>query len=291
MVMGIESMFGLGEVEEKDTLKELPLKWIFPFPNQPFELYSNERVKELADDIKNRGLDNPIIVRKIEEEHYQIISGHNRFEAIKLLNWNRVPVSIKKLNDEQAMIYLVQSNLLQRTKIKESEKVKAYSLRAKALKKQGQKGIERYNSIEKISESEDIKPRTLSRYIACSKLIPELLDFLDKKKISLNIGEQLSKLDENIQQQVSDFITNYNRKLSLKEVKMIEEESNKDNFSLDTLLLKNSIKNEMDFDSSLNRIYGKLKATKTFEEYKETNKINDNQVFELLKLLIREKCL
>ena len=99
MTMGIETMFGLGKEEILEEIKELPLQWIKPYPNQPFEIYKDSRLKEVAEDIKLRGLDNPILVRKISEENYQIISGHNRFEAIKLLNWNRVPVNIKNLNE------------------------------------------------------------------------------------------------------------------------------------------------------------------------------------------------
>ena len=134
-MVSIESMFGLEEATE-NNVKELSVNKIFPYPNQPFVNYSEERLQELADDIKARGLDNPIVVRKINEHEYQIIAGHNRFNAVKRLGWNRIPVNIKELTDEEAMIYLVQSNLLQRTNIKESEKVKAYTLRAKALKRQ-----------------------------------------------------------------------------------------------------------------------------------------------------------
>ena len=138
-MVSIEAMFALNEEHEEKNTTELPINRIFPYPNQPFETYDSQRISELADDIRIRGLDNPLIVRKMPDGNYQIIAGHNRFLAIKQLGWTRVPVSIKELSDSEAAIYLVQSNLLQRTNIKESEKVKAYSLRAKALKKQGQK--------------------------------------------------------------------------------------------------------------------------------------------------------
>lgn len=287
MTMGIETMFGLGKEEILEEIKELPLQWIKPYPNQPFEIYKDSRLKELVEDIKLRGLDNPILVRKISDENYQIISGHNRFEAIKLLNWNRVPVNIKNLNDEEAMIYLVQSNLLQRATIKESEKVKAYTLRSIAMKKQGQRGEEKYNSLERLSEKENIKPRTLSRYIACSKLIPELLELLDKKKISLNLGEQLAKLEENNQQKMADFIVNHQKKLTLKQVKEIVESEKNDDFSIEECLDNNLIKEADETNKSkLEKICSKLENHKT---YIHSLNLNTEQVSKFLELLLDEK--
>ena len=227
-MVSIEAMFALNEEHEEKNTTELPINRIFPYPNQPFETYDSQRISELADDIRIRGLDNPLIVRKMPDGNYQIIAGHNRFLAIKQLGWTRVPVSVKELSDSEAAIYLVQSNLLQRTNIKESEKVKAYSLRAKALKKQGQKLDSKYSSIDIISQSESIKPRTLSRYITCAALNQDLLDLMDQKKISLNIGEQLSKLNNEQQLQVANFIINNEHKLSLSEAKKIVDSSSND---------------------------------------------------------------
>ena len=235
-MVSIEAMFALNEEHEEKNTTELPINRIFPYPNQPFETYDTQRISELADDIRIRGLDNPLIVRKMPDGNYQIIAGHNRFLAIKQLGWTRVPVSIKELSDSEAAIYLVQSNLLQRTNIKESEKVKAYSLRAKALKKQGQKLDSKYSSIDIISQSESIKPRTLSRYITCAALNQDLLDLMDQKKISLNIGEQLSKLNNEQQLQVANFIINNEHKLSLSEAKKIVDSSSND-FDLELLIL------------------------------------------------------
>ena len=287
--MKIESLFGLVEEQPAvETLTELPMNWIYPYPNQPFELYNDYRIQELADDIEKRGLDNPIIVRKLEEEHYQIIAGHNRFNAVKRLGWNRIPANIKELTDEEAMIYLVQSNLLQRTEILESEKVKAYALRAKALKRQGQKGTSIYNSLEQLSKSESIKPRTLSRYIACANLIPDLLELLDKKRISLNIGEQLAKLTVEHQQELADYLNNHNVKLTMEQVKAMVEHEQNELFEIDMFMTEPSKKemSEEQKDKKVDALYQKLVESIEYQIYLENYPNMEKQNKELLKVLL-----
>lgn len=287
-MVSIEAMFGLEETKETNV-GELPVNKIYPYPNQPFMNYSEERLQELADDIKARGLDNPIVVRKINEHEYQIIAGHNRFNAVKRLGWNRIPVNIKELTDEEAMIYLVQSNLLQRTNIKESEKVKAYALRANALKKQGQKGQAKYNSLEKISESEQIKPRTLSRYIACNNLIPEFLDLLDEKKISLNIGEQLAKLSPEQQEKVANYLANSEHKLTLSEVKSIVENQDESLELEDLIGTEKKIPLSDDkIDKKINKILNQLTESVDYQIFLSQDSLNENKVTALLKVLIVE---
>ena len=287
-MVSIEAMFGLEKTKETNV-RELSVNKIVPYPNQPFMNYSEERLQELADDIKARGLDNPIVVRKISEQEYQIIAGHNRFNAVKRLGWNQIPVNIKELTDEEAMIYLVQSNLLQRTSIKESEKVKAYALRANALKKQGQKGLAKYNSLEKISESEQIKPRTLSRYIACNNLIPEFLDLLDEKKISLNIGEQLAKLSPEQQEKVANYLANSEHKLTLSEVKSIVENQD-ENLELEDLIgtEKKIPLSDDKIDKKVNKILNQLTESVDYQIFLSQDSLNENKVTALLKVLIVE---
>ena len=287
-MVSIEAMFGLEETKETNV-RELSVNKIVPYPNQPFMNYSEERLQELADDIKARGLDNPIVVRKISEQEYQIIAGHNRFNAVKRLGWNQIPVNIKELSDEEAMIYLVQSNFLQRTNIKESEKVKAYALRANALKKQGQKGQAKYNSLEKISESEQIKPRTLSRYIACNNLIPEFLDLLDEKKISLNIGEQLAKLSPEQQEKVANYLANSEHKLTLSEVKSIVENQDESLELEDLIGTEKKIPLSDDkIDKKVNKILNQLTESVDYQIFLSQDNLNEDKVTALLKVLIVE---
>ena len=290
-MVSIEAMFALNEEHEEKNTTELPINRIFPYPNQPFETYDSQRISELADDIRIRGLDNPLIVRKMPDGNYQIIAGHNRFLAIKQLGWTRVPVSIKELSDSEAAIYLVQSNLLQRTNIKESEKVKAYSLRAKALKKQGQKLDSKYSSIDIISQSESIKPRTLSRYITCAALNQDLLDLMDQKKISLNIGEQLSKLNNEQQLQVENFIINNEHKLSLSEAKKIVDSSSND-FDLESLILSSEKEQKENKNTDkIERAFKTLSKSEKYQKFIKKEGIKEDSILSVLTILAEENIL
>lgn len=290
-MVSIEAMFALNEEHEEKNTTELPINRIFPYPNQPFETYDSQRISELADDIRIRGLDNPLIVRKMPDDNYQIIAGHNRFLAIKQLGWTRVPVSVKELSDSEAAIYLVQSNLLQRTNIKESEKVKAYSLRAKALKKQGQKLDSKYSSIDIISQSESIKPRTLSRYITCAALNQDLLDLMDQKKISLNIGEQLSKLNNEQQLQVANFIINNEHKLSLSEAKKIVDSSSND-FDLESLILSSEKEQKENKNTDkIERAFKTLSKSEKYQRFIKKEGIKEDDILSVLTILAEENIL
>ena len=290
-MVSIEAMFALNEEHEEKNTTKLPINRIFPYPNQPFETYDSQRISELADDIRIRGLDNPLIVRKMPDGNYQIIAGHNRFLAIKQLGWTRVPVSVKELSDSEAAIYLVQSNLLQRTNIKESEKVKAYSLRAKALKKQGQKLDSKYSSIDIISQSESIKPRTLSRYITCAALNQDLLDLMDQKKISLNIGEQLSKLNNEQQLQVANFIINNEHKLSLSEAKKIVDSSSND-FDLESLILSTEKEQKENKNADkIERAFKTLSKSEKYQRFIKKEGIKEDDILSVLTILAEENIL
>lgn len=290
-MVSIEAMFALNEEHEEKNTTELPINRIFPYPNQPFETYDSQRISELADDIRIRGLDNPLIVRKMPDGNYQIIAGHNRFLAIKQLGWTRVPVSVKELSDSEAAIYLVQSNLLQRTNIKESEKVKAYALRAKALKKQGQKLDSKYSSIDIISQSESIKPRTLSRYITCAALNQDLLDLMDQKKISLNIGEQLSKLNNEQQLQVANFIINNEHKLSLSEAKKIVDSSSND-FDLESLILSSEKEQKENKNADkIERAFKTLSKSEKYQRFIKKEGIKEDSILSVLTILAEENIL
>lgn len=198
---------------------EILVEDIFPFENQPFELYSEEKLEQLTKDIEENGLYSPIHVRPYKGG-YQIISGHNRFNAIKRLGWATAPVTVETLTDEEAKIRLVNSNLYQRQFIKESEKVKAFSLKVGAIKNQGRKGS---NALEFVAKHEKISIRTLSRYLACKTLIDDFLELLDKKKISLAIGELLGKISIENQQLLIDYTINNEVKFTLDNAKLLRE--------------------------------------------------------------------
>ena len=157
-------------------IKKIKLEDIVAFKNHPFKVEDNESFKELVQSIKENGLLNPIVVRP-KDNKYEIISGHRRLKAMELNGYDEIEAYIKELNDDEAIIQMVDSNL-QRDKILPSEKAFAFKMKLDAIKHQGKTcGHDGHKSREKIS---DESGRQIQRYIRLTYLIPELLNIVDK---------------------------------------------------------------------------------------------------------------
>ena len=157
-------------------IKKIKLEDIVAFKNHPFKVEDNESFKELVQSIKENGLLNPIVVRP-KDNKYEIISGHRRLKAMELNGYDEIETYIKELNDDEAIIQMVDSNL-QRDKILPSEKAFAFKMKLDAIKHQGKTcGHDGHKSREKIS---DESGRQIQRYIRLTYLIPELLNIVDK---------------------------------------------------------------------------------------------------------------
>ncbi|MGX7091507.1 ParB/RepB/Spo0J family partition protein [Hutsoniella sourekii] len=233
----IESMFQLEE--QALDLRELDVTLIDPYPNQPFKLYKENKLKELAEDINRNGLINPVIVRPVDNRRYQMLAGHNRLNAFKYLEKSKIPALIKPCSDEEAMIIVTQSNLLQRQKLSNKEKAFAYKMRQDAMKKQGERSgnsNEPYSSLDELSKTEKESSRTIARYIRATKLIPELLDLFDDNKISLPTADQLARLSDDQQKSVFNYSQRKDIKIKTADIKKIAK-----NFSHGTQLTEYDI--------------------------------------------------
>ena len=168
---------------------------IYPMENHPFKVKDDEDMAALVESIRQYGVLNPIIVRKRPTGGgYEIVSGHRRYEACKRLNKFDVPVIVRDLTDEEAILTMVDANL-QREKILPSEKAFAYKMKMDVLRHQGsscQDGTKR--SDEALAESTDDSARQIQRYIRLTYLIPELLKMVDEGRIALTPAVELSKL-------------------------------------------------------------------------------------------------
>ena len=208
--------------EAKPEIKEIALTRLDPYQNQPFKLYSESKLKELAEDIKVNGLLNPIIVRPHRKGRYQIIAGHNRVNAFISNGESMIPAIIKEMDDQAAAIALVNSNLNQRQELSPGEKAKAYKMRHDAIKSQGVKGAG--NSLDKLSEDSADSGRTIARYIRVNNLIPGLFERFDEGKLSLSVAEKLTVLEPEAQQLVDDYLEVSNKRLTDKLAKNILEQ-------------------------------------------------------------------
>ena len=180
----------------------LPIKDLQPFPNHPFLVNDDDQMKQLTESICKMGVLTPVIVRKMPDESFQLISGHRRKYACEQLGIEDLPAIVREIDDDAATIMMVDSNF-QREKILPSEKAHAYKLKLECIKHQGARNdltsaqVEqksRPTSRQQIAENSPDSSSQIQRYIRLNELIPKLLDFVDEGKIALTPGVELSYL-------------------------------------------------------------------------------------------------
>ena len=192
--------------EERDDaklerVKEIPLCELHPFKDHPFKIQNNEEMKRLIESIKKFGTITPALARPLPEGGYELISGHRRLAACQVLGIETMPVIIREMSDDEAVIAMVDANL-QREHILPSEKAFAYKMKLEAIKHQGitsrQVG-EKLLSVTQVSKESDDSERQVQRYIRLTYLISELLEMVDENKIAFNPAVEISYLDQSEQ--------------------------------------------------------------------------------------------
>ena len=187
--------------------KILNIELLVPFENHPFKKRSGIEQQELTDSIKENGLLEPIIVRPFPASKYEIISGHRRVEACKALGITSIPVRIKELTKDEAIVQMVDSNI-HREHILPSEKAFAYKMKLEAIKHQGKSTsrqvVGKSESADEISDTES--GRNVQRYIRLTYLIPELLKLVDEERIAFTPAVEISYLSEYEQKTLLDQI-------------------------------------------------------------------------------------
>ena len=205
------------KVEITDGLKEIDVDKLHDFSNHPFKVSDDEKMEELTESIKERGVLLPILVRKTDDEEYEIISGHRRTHAARLAGLESVPVIVRELSDDDATIVMVDSNI-QREEILPSERAFAFQMKLEAIHHKGIKGAE---SREVVGEINGLSGRQVSRYIKLTQLLPELLEMVDEKKIAIKLAVEIAELSEKEQQEILDYY-NLGYKVSIEQIKSIK---------------------------------------------------------------------
>ena len=203
--------------EAKDDLKRekvrvVPISNIEDFPDHPFQVKDDESMAQLVESIRMNGVLNPVIALKIDENHYQLISGHRRKHACIHLGIDRIPLIGRELSKEEAIIEMVDSNL-QREHILPSEKARAYKMKMDAMKQQGKRTDltssplgTKLRTDEIIAQEAGESRNQIQRYIRLNELTPELLEFVDEGKIGMRPAVELSYLQEDEMRDLVDFI-------------------------------------------------------------------------------------
>jgi len=200
-----DDLFGTSEPVSGEAVTSVPVSQLHPFAGHPFRVADDAKMQETVESVKQHGVLVPGIVRPYPDGGYEIISGHRRRRACELAGIEEMPVIIRDLDDDAATVIMVDANI-QREDILPSEKAKAYKMKYEAMKHQGSKG-EKFTA-DAVGEAAGESGRTVQRYIRLAELVPELLEYVDVKKISLVIGEMLSYLKAEEQGWLLDAVAN-----------------------------------------------------------------------------------
>ena len=202
---GLDDLFSTEEnrqEEQREQVQQIPIDALHPFTNHPFKVLDDEAMTRTVESIAQYGVLAPLIARpRPDGDGYEIISGHRRQYAAKLAGLDTLPVIVRQMSDDAAVILMVDSNL-QREHILPSERAFAYKMKLEALKNQGARSdltsvqVAPKLSTEKIGEEVGMSKDNVKRYIRLTNLVPELLDMVDEKKIAFNPAVELSYLDE-----------------------------------------------------------------------------------------------
>ena len=205
---GLDDLFSTEEnrqEEQREQVQQIPIDALHPFTNHPFKVLDDEAMTRTVESIAQYGVLAPLIARpRPDGDSYEIISGHRRQYAAKLAGLETLPVIVRQMSDDAAVILMVDSNL-QREHILPSERAFAYKMKLDAIKNQGARSdltstqVAQKLSVEKVGDDAGVSKDTIRRFIRLTNLVPELLDMVDEKKISFNPAVELSYLDESQQ--------------------------------------------------------------------------------------------
>ena len=247
-----------GDVIEKahpqtEQIQQLPVDELHPFVNHPFKVQDDEAMAETVESISQRGILSPLIARPRPEGGYEIISGHRRQYAAKKAGLDTVPVIVRNMTDDDAIILLVDSNI-QRENILPSEKAFAFKMKMDAIKRQGARSdltsaqVAPKLSSEKIGEDSGMSKDTVKRYIRLTNLTPKLLELVDDKKISFTPAVELSYLDEKQQCDFMEVMDTTQNAPSLSQAQRIKKLAQQGKFNYDAVydIMNEVKKSELD---------------------------------------------
>ena len=225
--------------QQREQVQQIPIGELFPFKNHPFKVLDDESMQRTVESVEQYGVLSPLIARPRPEGGYEIISGHRRQHAAQLAGLDALPVIVRQMDDDAAVLLMVDSNL-QRENILPSERAFAYKMKLEALKNQGARSdltspqvAAKFRSDDAVAKDQGISGDTVRRYIRLTNLIPELLDMVDEKKISFNPAVELSYLDESQQRDFLEAMNDTQNAPSLSQAQRLKKLAQEGHFSYD----------------------------------------------------------
>ena len=237
---GLDDLFSTEEnrqEEQREQVQQIPIDALHPFTNHPFKVLDDEAMTRTVESVAQYGVLAPLIARPRPEGGYEIISGHRRQYAAKLAGLETLPVIVRQMSDDAAVILMVDSNL-QREHILPSERAFAYKMKLDALKNQGARSDltscqvgTKFRADESLAEDSGESARNVQRFIRLTNLIPELLDMVDEKKIAFNPAVELSYLDESQQRDFLEAMEDTQNALSVSQAQQLKKMAQQGEFS------------------------------------------------------------
>ena len=240
--------------QQREQVQQIPIGELFPFKNHPFKVLDDESMQRTVESVEQYGVLSPLIARPRPEGGYEIISGHRRQHAAQLAGLDALPVIVRQMDDDAAVLLMVDSNL-QRENILPSERAFAYKMKLEALKNQGarsdltssQLGM-KLQALDIVGQEAGDSRNQVHRFIRLTSLIPELLDMVDEKKIAFHPAVELSYLDEAQQRDFLEAMEDTQNAPSLSQAQRLKKLAQEGHFSYDVAfaVMGEEKKDEMD---------------------------------------------
>ena len=228
--------------QQREQVQQIPIGELFPFKNHPFKVLDDDSMSDTVESVKQYGVLSPLIARPRPKGGYEIISGHRRQHAAELAGLETLPVIVRQMDDDAAIILMVDSNL-QREHILPSERAFAYKMKLDAMKNQGTRSdltstqvVSKLRSNEKLGAENNQSRETVRRFIRLTNLIPELLDMVDNKTVSFNPAVELSYLSPEQQQEVIRAMDDTQNFPSVSQAKRIKKLAQDGTFTTETVV-------------------------------------------------------
>ena len=225
--------------QQREQVQQIPIGELFPFKNHPFKVLDDESMQRTVESVEQYGVLSPLIARPRPEGGYEIISGHRRQYAAQLAGLDALPVIVRNMDDDAAVLLMVDSNL-QRENILPSERAFAYKMKLEALKNQGARSdltsrqvVGKLEAADLVGKGNEESGRQVQRFIRLTNLISELLDMVDEKKIAFNPAVELSYLDESQQRDFLEAMNDTQNAPSLSQAQRLKRLAQEGHFSYD----------------------------------------------------------
>lgn len=206
----VEELLG---VTNEESAMDLEIAKIRPFKDHPFKVLDDEKMQDLMESIRINGILSPVLVRPIGNDTYEMVSGHRRMHAAMMLGMDTVPAIIREMTDDEAVVKMVDANI-QREELLPSEKAFAYKMKMDAMRRQAgrpskdnsRQFVGNFETADVVGKENGESGRQVQRFIRLTELIPELLDYVDQKRIQFTVAVEISYIDQEVQKWLFEYI-------------------------------------------------------------------------------------